>query len=52
MDDPTISDREYHERRRTPTRVRLPLWASVAITVVVLVVAAVKLQPKTAAPDA
>ena len=49
MDDETISDREYHERRRTPMRVRLPVWASAAIAVVVLVAAAVTLKPKNAA---
>jgi len=41
-----MSDREFHKRMRRPYRVRLPLWASLLLTVVVLVGAATALKPK------
>ena len=47
MDEP-LSDTQIHERKRTPYGVHLPVWASVLITIVVLVGAAAKLAPKKA----
>jgi hypothetical protein len=48
MDDPTLSDREVHERSRKPYRVRLPVALSAIIAIVVLVAAAVMLKPNRA----
>ncbi len=49
MDEPT-SDREFNNRERKPYRVSVPVWASIVIAVVVLVVSAVALSPKKPTP--
>jgi hypothetical protein len=49
MDEPR-SDPEFDNRERKPYRVSVPVWASVVIAVVMLVVSAVALSPKKPTP--